>query len=255
MTTVHSPEPVSSRLQTVLLPAIYRGVHTVITVSDETRDLLVRTLGVPTASVKVVLNGVPVPAPRRRPSVREGAVRAGTLGRLVREKGFDVLLDAVRGLDAVPPVHLRIGGEGPERPALESRARGLPVTFVGEVVDTAAFLSELDVFCLSSRREALPFALLEAMATGVPCITTDVGQIRSALGSAVLVVPPEDPQSLASALQHLASDPAARESLGARGRALIAASFDVRAMAASTMQLYEDALVRQRRGRFGRSSP
>jgi glycosyltransferase involved in cell wall biosynthesis len=173
----------------------------------------------------------------------------------VREKAFDVLLDAVGLLDPVPPVHLQIGGDGPERAALESRARGLPVTFLGDVVDTTAFLSELDVFCLSSRREALPFALLESMAMGVPCIATDVGQIRNALGSALLVVPSEKPQALASALQYLAANPAARESLGVQGRALITSSFDVRTMAASTMQLYEEVAAGRGHGRFGRNRP
>jgi glycosyltransferase involved in cell wall biosynthesis len=130
---------------------------------------------------------------------------------------------------------------------LETRARGLPVSLVGEVVDTASFLEELDVFCLSSRREGLPFSLLEAMAMGIPCIATDVGQISSSVGSAVLVVPPEQPRELALALQQLAADPAARESLGAQARALIEASYDVRMMAAATMELYQAAATRVRR--------
>ncbi|WP_176450127.1 glycosyltransferase family 4 protein [Geodermatophilus saharensis] len=250
LATVHSPEPVRSRTQVRLLPLLYRGVHTVVAVSDQTRDILVDSLRVPPARVRVALNGVPVPdVPPGRPDAGGDGIRVGSLGRLVKEKAFDVLVDAFALVDhRDPPVHLRIGGEGPERAELESRARGLPVSFVGDVVDTAAFLQELGVFCLSSRREGLPFALLEAMALGIPCIATDVGQVRSALGEAVLVVPPEQPHALAEALRHLLDDPAARTSLGARGRALVEERHDVRLMATSMLELYETAVTRPHRG-------
>jgi glycosyltransferase involved in cell wall biosynthesis len=246
LSTVHSPEPARSRPQRLFLPLLFRGVHTVITVSDETKDLLVRTLRVPPGQVHVVPNGVPLPnRPGRRRVGGGGPLVAGSLGRLVQEKGLDVLLDA---LDLVvrerPGVRLRIAGEGPLRAALEARAHDLPVSLVGEVTDTAAFLDGLDVFCLSSRREGLPFALLEAMAMGVPCIATDVGQVRTALGDAVLVVPPEQPAALAQALRALADAPAERASLGERGRALVEKRYDVRSMSDSTWELYARAFAR-----------
>lgn len=249
LATVHSPEPVRSRTQELLLPLLYRGIHTVVAVSDQTRDLLVDTLRVPPALVRVSLNGVPLPdGSAERHDVGGDGIRVGSLGRLVREKGFDVLVDALALVDhRAPPVHLQIGGEGPERAALESRARGLPVSLVGDVVDTTAFLRGLDVFCLSSRREGLPFALLEAMALGIPCIATDVGQVRSALGDAVLVVPPEQPRALARALQRLLDDPGARASVGERGRALVEDRHDVRLMATTMMELYENAVTGGRR--------
>ncbi|MGY1635491.1 glycosyltransferase [Geodermatophilus sp. SYSU D00742] len=245
LSTVHSPEPARSRLQRLLLPVLFRGVRTVITVSDETQDLLVRTLRVPAARIRVIPNGVPLlDRPPARRTDGGGRLVAGSLGRLVREKGFDVLLEA---LDLVvrdrPGVRLRVAGEGPQRAALEARAHDLPVSFIGEVTDPASFLVELDVFCLSSRREGLPFALLEAMALGVPCIATDVGQVRAALDDAVLVVPPEQPSALAHALRQLADAPVDRAALGVRGRALIAERYDVRLMAAATMALYEHTVA------------
>ncbi|WP_143426737.1 glycosyltransferase family 4 protein [Geodermatophilus sabuli] len=251
LSTVHSPEPARSRPQKLLLPLLFRDVRTVITVSDETQELLVRTLRVPSARIRVVPNGVPLPdRPARRRTGGGQPVVAGSVGRLVREKGFDVLLDA---LDLVvrerPGVCLRIAGEGPQRATLEARAHDLPVSLVGEVTDTASFLDDLDVFCLSSRREGLPFALLEAMAMGVPCIATDVGQVRTALGAAVLVVPPEQPSALAQALRQLADAPSVRASLGEKGRALVENRYDVRLMAARTMELYEQAVTRATDGR------
>lgn len=245
ISTVHSPEPARSRSQKTLLPVLFRGVRTVIAVSDEIRDLLVDTVRVPAARIRVVPNGVPLP---QWPSARtDGAgtpLVTGSLGRLVREKGFDVLLEALEMVVRERPgVRLRLGGEGPERAALEARARDLPVSLAGEVTDTAAFLDELDLFCLSSRREGFPLTLLEAMALGVPCVATDVGQVRAALGHAVQVVPPEQPAALARAILDLADDPAARAALGERGRVLVHGRYDVRAMAESTWELYEQAVA------------
>ena len=242
--TVHSPEPVRSPTQLTLLPRLYRGVRTVIAVSEETRDLLVNTLAVDPAAIRVLLNGVPVPDSGWGKRAAPGdTIRIGSLGRLVPEKAFDVLIDAMALVgERHPRVQLRLAGEGPERAALGARADGLPIQFAGEIDDSPAFLRELDIFCLSSRREGLPFALLEAMAMGVPSVATDVGQIRSALGDSVLLVPAGQPQALAAALERLIDDPVARASLGDRGRALVRERHDVRLMAEATMELYQRAV-------------
>ena len=241
--TVHSPEPVTSRLQKFLLPVLYRGVRAVVAVSSETHNLLADTLGVDAAAVRVMLNGVPVPdsSPGTRGS--RSTLRIGGMGRLVPEKAFDVLIDAFAlALPEHPDVELLIAGDGPGRAALETRAAGLPVRLVGDIADPPAFLRDLDIFCLSSQREGLPFALLEAMALGVPCVATDVGQIRSALGDAVLIVPKGQPGALSDALRRLMGDPVARTTLGDRGRSLVRARHDVRLMATSTMELYQHAV-------------
>ena len=248
--TVHSPEPARSAPQKLFLPVLYRGVRAVVAVSDETRDLLAGTLGVDPAVVRVMLNGVPVPdLPPETRDRQADTLRIGSMGRLVPEKAFDVLIDALALVSRDNPhVELQIAGDGPERAALEARAAGLPVQLVGEVTDPPAFLRGLDIFCLSSQREGLPFALLEAMAMGVPCVATDVGQIRSALGEAVLVIPGGQPRALADALRRLVEDPTARAALGDQGRSLIRARHDVRLMATSTMELYQHAMTSVRRG-------
>src|SRR5215218_11509527 len=127
----------------------------------------------------------------------------------------------------IPPVlqeqglsfEVHIGGAGREAGRLRAVADGLPVTFAGFVTDHRRFLAGLDVFCLSSRREALPLVLLEAMAEGLPCIVTDVGVVRSAVGEAAVVVPPGNVTALAIALRDLLTDPRRRRVLGRRARA------------------------------------
>jgi glycosyltransferase involved in cell wall biosynthesis len=132
------------------------------------------------------------------------------------------------------PVEVVVGGEGRDGDRLRAAAAGLPVTFRGFVGDVRGFLAGLDVFCLSSRREALPLVLLEAMAEGLPCVATDVGGVAVAVGADAVVVPPEDAGALAAALAALLGDPAARAELGRRARARAVAAFDADLMARRT---------------------
>src|SRR5213083_1575653 len=152
------------------------------------------------------------------------------VGRLVPQKGFDVLLEAFARLDA-PEVDLLIAGDGPERRRLEAlRARlGLAarVHLLG-AVDRAAVASLYRgarlVVC-PSRWEGLPLVCLGAMASGRAVVASRVDGIPDAVGDGEtgLLVPPEDPVALAGALRALLEDGPRRERLGARGRALVRA--------------------------------
>jgi glycosyltransferase involved in cell wall biosynthesis len=113
------------------------------------------------------------------------------------------------------------------------------VRFCGFVGQPSSFLAGLDGFCLSSRREALPLALLEAMAEGLPCVVTDVGDVRTAVGEAALVVPSGDPTVLADALGQLLTDPALRRRLGRRARRCAERDFNADLMAGRTFAVLE----------------
>jgi glycosyltransferase involved in cell wall biosynthesis len=95
------------------------------------------------------------------------------------------------------------------------------------------------VFCLSSRREALPLVLLEAMAEGLPCVATDVGDVRTAVGEAALVVPPDNATALAAALRELLTDLTRRQDLGCRARRLAQQAFDADLMAQRTFAVLD----------------
>jgi glycosyltransferase involved in cell wall biosynthesis len=108
--------------------------------------------------------------------------------------------------------------------------------------ERGAFLRGLDVFCLPSRWEGLPFALLEAMMRGLPCVCTDVGDVADAAGDACLIVAPEDPRRLADALRTLATSPARRRELGAAARERVRRDHSATAMVRATAAIYDEVL-------------
>ena len=165
------------------------------------------------------------------------------LGRLVAYKGVDVLMEAMRSVDAT----LLIVGDGPARPGLEARAAGsgANVRFIGNVrnEDRSAYYRAADVFVLPavSRAESFGIAMLEAMAQGTPAISTEVGTGTSWVnvsGETGLVVPPGDSESLAAAITTLLSDDARRKDLAAAAAARAREHFSKRVMLERLAALY-----------------
>ncbi|MCO6417213.1 glycosyltransferase [Siccirubricoccus sp. KC 17139] len=151
-----------------------------------------------------------------------GAPKLLALGRLHRNKGFDVLL---RTLPMLPGVHLSIGGEGPERAALQSLAAELGVAervaFLGWRQDIGALLAGSDIFLCPSRHEPLGNVVLEAWSAGRPVVAADAAGPAALIedGRTGLLVPREAPAPLAAAIAGLLEQPARAAALAAAGRA------------------------------------
>jgi glycosyltransferase involved in cell wall biosynthesis len=184
---------------------------------------------------------------------RDGPLRIGFAGRLVRAKGVDLLLDAVAGL--APPWRLTVVGDGPERAPLAERAAALGiadrVSFTGWLNsdDVPAFYRGLDAFVLPSRSapswiEQFGRVLIEAMASGVTCVGADSGEIPHVLGDAGLVFPENDAGALRERLHALATEPRRREELAENGRRRVLQHFTMTQVAAETVAAYR-ALVAQ----------
>ena len=160
------------------------------------------------------------------PATRRHPLRVLAVGRLVEKKGFDVLLEALRAVEA--RVEVEIVGDGPERGRLEAAAQGLPVTFAGTLprATLAERYAEADVAVFPSRRSAagdqdgLPVALLEAMGAGCAVIASALPGLDEAVeeGRSGVLVPPGDPAALACSLRVLADDAELRDALGAAAR-------------------------------------
>ncbi len=150
------------------------------------------------------------------------------VGRLAPQKGFDLLIKAFSKIaPGGPEWVLEIAGEGPERRALTEQIRraglGERIRLLGQVNDVPARLQTAAIFALSSRHEAFPMALCEAMAAGCCVVATDCPtgprEIFTAAGEEVgLLVPPEDSVALADALERVITNPALREKLGQAAR-------------------------------------
>ena len=154
----------------------------VIAVSEYTKRSYVEEFGIPSDKIKVVYNGIEMPD---NEPVGEKSAEAGNLlyiGRLVEEKGVDVLLDALGTLNGNEKFHLDILGDGPVRKALEQKAGDLGlgdmVTFHGVQLDKKAFFDKSSIFvCPSVCQEAFGISIIEAMSHGLICVASDVGGI------------------------------------------------------------------------------
>jgi len=160
----------------------------------------------------------------------------GTIAALRPEKNIARLLRAFAALRADHQARLVVVGDGPERAALENLAETLHIArytlFAGHSTSPQSWLAAFDIFALSSDTEQMPLSLLEAMAAGLPAVSTDVGDVRAMIApeNRAFVTPP-DAAALATALaQMLQAD---RRAIGAANKARAAAEFDQQAMFAA----------------------
>lgn len=180
--------------------------------------------------IAVIPNAVPWPFPAGEPLVQPQSFLSAdrrvllAVGRLNRQKGFDLLLPAFAALAArFPDWDLVILGEGSERPALERLVRELGLEhralLPGRAGNVADWYLRADLYVMSSRFEGFPNTLAEAMAHGVPVVSFDCETgpsdiIRHEVDG--LLVPPEDVEGLSSALSRLMSDDVLRQKLASR---------------------------------------
>jgi glycosyltransferase involved in cell wall biosynthesis len=162
----------------------------------------------------------------------------GILATLRDWKGHDYLIDALKLLRTqFPEWRLIIIGDGPQLARLTSRVQkenlAEIVRFVGNVDNVPEWLSTLDIFTLPSfGDEGVPQGIMQAMACGLPVVSTPVGAITEALqdGSTGILVAPKNAAALAAALEQLMADEALRQHMGQAGRAYALASFGINAM-------------------------
>lgn len=216
--------------------------------------------GIPPSKVAVVPLGVD-PAELRRDDGLRVKVRAefrltdddlllGNVGRLVPFKGQEYLLRAFAEVSrARPNVRLAVVGDGELEDPLKRQAADLGigdrVVFTGFRDDIPSIYSALDLYAQSSVEgggETFPFAVLQALAFGLPVAATPVGEVPSMVEEGVtgILVKDRDPAALAAALARLLDDPALRRSMGEAARGLLLRKFTVKAMADGVERVYRE---------------
>lgn len=209
----------------------------VVAISDEARSEAVEVLGVDPDRVTVIPNGRD---PRVfRPDRRCGAgpPRIAFVGHLTRTKRPMWFLDVVERLVAAGfDLEATIAGDGPELPAVRSRALGMDVSVLGRCNQVAALLSRTDVLVFTSLREGegMPGVLIEAALSGAVPVTTDVPGARSIVGDheTGIVVDVADLDALVEGVGSLIADPDRRSEMARAGRNRAIAHFSTRAVAA-----------------------
>ncbi len=246
------------RLYEKLDKRVLRSFAHVVGVSAEIEHSLLAA-GLPRQLVSVVQNGLdPVlPAVDARAAIRaqlgiaEDCHFILRVGRLVEPKGNDILLRALANLP-MKNWHVVFLGEGATQYSLEAEADALRIrgltTFCGFQPNVADYLAAADLFVSPSLQEGLPMVLLEAMAAGLPVISTSVGEIPSVLvnGRDGLLVNPGNTGQLRDAMATALSSPADRLRWSTQARATFTASFSRGAMGRSYGRLY-DAVLQQSR--------
>jgi glycosyltransferase involved in cell wall biosynthesis len=219
------------------------GAAAVVVPSERLKTIALDLWRLRPEKVRLIPNGIRLDrfAPIDPQGTGSGPLVVGTVGSLRPVKNHARLLEAVA---KVSDVHLLLVGDGEERPALERRAAEPDlagrVRFAGYQESPAPFYQAMDVFALSSDSEQMPVALLEAMASALPVVSTDVGDVRTML-------PPEQAPflgpDLASGIARLAGDPVLRRQLGDLNRKRAEERYSFEALCAAYRNLYASVLT------------
>ncbi len=272
LTTFHHPEQIwrwrelaNKPIHKILEYRAYRASTLVITPSHASAAALVNTFGIDESRVRVVPWGVDSNQfrPRLPQESREPIVLY--VGLHEPRKGITHLLEAVARLrrECVPVRLVTVGG-GPQLPELRRRALELGignyVTFLGYVPDLndetlPRIYSEADVFVLPSLREGFGFVLLEAMASGLPVVASDISSIPEVVGDAGVLFPAGDAIVLAEAIRMLITNPDRRRELALKARRRVEMYFTWDRTMSLIVSAYQEAMQLAGRRSSGLTNP
>jgi glycosyltransferase involved in cell wall biosynthesis len=230
-----------------------------ITVSDALRAELTDVIGIDASQVVTVHNGLDLgplieggrrDAARRRYGIPNGALAFGLAARFAPQKALNLLVEAgIPVLERYPDARLVLAGAGPLLESVKTQARASAfrdrILFPGYETDVPGLLAALDIYASPAIAEGLGLATIEAMAAGLPVVSTTAGGTPEVVEDGVtgLLVAPGKVAPLTGALLRLAKDPALRRSMGEAGRARALAEFDEDRMLDRIAALYREVLA------------
>ena len=241
---------------------VNRFFDRVLAVSQEVRNYCIAEDGLPPEKVMTLYNGIELDQIASRDSAAVSRTGLGcaeashliiTAANIRRVKGLDVLVRAAAIVQREFPraVFLIVGGilEPEYSRELEELTRSLSlsdtVKFLGARKDVMPLLAISDVFCLPSRSEGFSNALVEAMASGLPCVATRVGGNAEALadGQSGYIVDSDAPQAMAERILILLRDPEQRHRMGQRGKEAVESRFSAHSMMTQLVDVYDELMA------------
>ncbi len=234
---------------------LLRRADAVIVPSRKLHEMARTTWKLPEPPLRYLPNGVDLARfTPGRDAAADPALTFVCVGGVRKEKNQALAVAAFARSACRKQARLRIVGDGPERAAVEELAVRLSVRervdMIGNVGDTAPEYRRSDVFLIPSRTEQMPLSLLEAMATALPVVGTDVGDVAAMVDPANRdwIVPPNDEVVLARAMDAAAADARRRAELGRLNRVRVEREYDREACYGAYCALYLDLATRARRG-------
>lgn len=260
VTTEHGKELWKSRWQVAIDHQLSRSTARHIVVARDGLEIRRTRERIPASKLTLIPNGVPIPADpanlagRRRVraefGIDDSSPVIGAVGRIVEAKGLEFLFAALGTLRArFPALKCLLAGTGELRPALERRASEIGIAdmlvWAGNRGDIPDILAAMDIWVMSSVREGLPVALLEAMAAAKPIVATSVGGIPDAVRHDVeaLLVPAADAEALAAAVGRLLGDPDLSGRLAHAARERAVAAYGIESVARRIEAVYRQELT------------
>ena len=258
VSTKHNDDPFRAGRLRYLERLATRRATRVVCITEALARFNRDVVGLPEEKLRVVHYGLDAPpAPWGQPGgsdIPDGAPVLVAVARLVAQKGVDVAVEALALVRAEHPhTRLVVLGEGPLREELEqlARARGVgdAVALPGRVGDVAWWLRRADVVVHPARWEGFGLALLEAMLCSKPLVASRVSSVPEIVldSQTGLLVAPDDPGALASAVTALLDDPERARAYGQAGYERARAEFSVARMTERTLEVYEEARSRASR--------
>lgn len=235
-----------------------RYVDRFIVVSETLKKTLINNHRIPKHKVIRIYNGIELKEyqpddsgesfkqPRKEFCISEGVSLIGAIGRLVWQKGFEYLIEAIpEVLKEYQKVKFLFIGEGPLKERLKVKSERLRtkdyIIFAGFRKDIKEVLTALDILVIPSLREGFPIITLEAMAMAKPIIATRIGGITEQItdGKNGILVPPKDPFGIAKAIIRFISNKELARKMALSGKKSVEESFSVEKMVAETEKVYQ----------------
>lgn len=242
--TKHNVTILETKAPFLFKKVLNQHVHQVISVSHFEKENLLR-LGVRDNLIQTIYNGVDIHQFSFQPSQPQKTFNVGILARLSKEKNHALFLNIANELRDMEQIIFHIAGDGPERDFVEKEIRNLQlnhkVNVLGQVSNPYAFICSMDLLLLTSFREVFPMVVLEAMATGTPIVSVDVGGVKEAIVDyeTGILIPHYSEREFAEKIKLLHDNEELRRGLRGAARQKVEECFSLSTMIHSTLKTYQ----------------